>query len=250
MTHVLGGHVQGAELAVELVGVVDHGGEVAEGDELAVVEQAADETGVVVAPLLAVGDHVDTGAQLGIESEADGVVGGLVEDAVVEAAFEVVVHGLEHPAGAGPAPDPHDGEGLDGGSGGGLGEQVRDGDFDQGPGRGRGGWRRGGRLTRGEGTLRHEVAALAARLRPGDELVAGHPTPGGQLDFDRRLGGLDFEQAAGGEGVDVAADEQQEPAAAVEVAAVEAGVGREGVALDGINSVGGTAHGTGSAASR
>ena len=115
VAHLASGHVEGAQLAVELVGVVDHGGQVAEGDELAVVEEATDEAGVVVAALLAIGDDIDAGAALGVEGEAHGVVRGLAEGVVAEAAFEVVVQGLEHPAGSGPAPDAHDRERGDGG---------------------------------------------------------------------------------------------------------------------------------------
>ena len=64
---------------------------------------------LVVAALLPVGDHVDTGAKLGVDREPGGIVSGGLEVLFIEAPFEPVVDCLEHPAGPGPAPDAHDG---------------------------------------------------------------------------------------------------------------------------------------------
>ena len=127
VAHLCGGDVKGAELPLEVVRVVHHGGEVAEGDELAVVEEATDEAGVAVAALLAVGEDAGAGAELGVDGEADGVVGGGLEVGVAEAALEAVVDGLEHPAGPRPAADAHDGQGPDGGRGPRLREHGGDG---------------------------------------------------------------------------------------------------------------------------
>ena len=69
-------------------------------------------------------------------------------------------------------------------------------------------------------------------LGPGDHLVAGHAAPGGKLDLDGGVGGKDLEEAAALHRVDVTADEQEETAAAVEVTAVEAGVGLVYVTFD------------------
>ena len=113
MTYLAGGNVQSAQLLFELVGVVDHCGKVSEGDELAVVEEAAYEASIAVAALLAVGDHIDTGAKLGVDGESGGVVSGGLEVLFVEATFEPVVDSLEHPAGPGPTPDAHDGQRCD-----------------------------------------------------------------------------------------------------------------------------------------
>ena len=79
VANLSGWHVEGAQLLFELVGVVDHSGEVGEWDELAVVEEAAYETGVAVAALLSVGYHVDTGTKLGVDGESGGVVSGGLE---------------------------------------------------------------------------------------------------------------------------------------------------------------------------
>ena len=62
------GHVERPQLALELLRVVHVGQQVGDRDELAVVEPAADEARVVVAPLLAVGDDVDAGARAGPRS--------------------------------------------------------------------------------------------------------------------------------------------------------------------------------------
>ena len=185
VAHLRSGNVEGAELALELVRVVDHGGEVAEGDEEAVVEEAADEAGVAVAALLAVGEDVDAGADLSVDAEADGVVGGGLEVGLIQAALEAVVDGLEHPAGAGPAANAHDGEGRDGGRGLGVRQRFGHGDPDAGVLCAEGDGRlRGRRGAFGQRALADEEAALAAFSRPGDQLVAGQAAPGGQLDLD------------------------------------------------------------------
>ena len=66
--------VEGSELHLELLRVVDHRRQIAEGDELAVVEQAADEARVAVASLLAVRDDVHARAKLGGDAEPRSVI--------------------------------------------------------------------------------------------------------------------------------------------------------------------------------
>ena len=218
------GHVEGAEFPLERVRVVDHGGEIAEGDELGVVEEAADEAGVAVAALLAVGQHVNAGAELGVDAEADGVVGGGLVGGLAQPALEAVVDGLEHPAGAGPAADAHDGEGRDGGRWARRRESVGDGHRHPLVDGGDGDRSLGGGSALGQRALADEEAALDTLACPGDDLVAGEAAPRRQLDLDGGVGGEDLQQATALQRVDMAADEQQQAAAAVEVAAVQADV--------------------------
>ena len=65
--------------------------------------------------------------------------------------------------------------------------------------------------------------------------MLGHAAPGWQLDLNGGVGGKDLEEAAALHRVDVTADEQEETAAAVEVTAVEAGVGLVYVMFDSVH---------------
>ena len=107
-----------------------------------------------------------------------------------------------------------------------MGEGVGDGDLHlELFAYGGGGWEGSCGSTLLEGTLADQEAALSVSLGPGDHLVAGHAAPGGKLDLDGGVGGQDFEEATQFHGVDVAADEQEQAAATVEVTTVEADVG-------------------------
>ena len=77
--------------------------------------------------------------------------------------------------------------------------------------------------------LHDEEAALAVATDDRDQLVAGHPAPGGEVLLDRDLGRGELQQLARPERVDVLADQQEQAVATVEVAAVEPRDGREGV---------------------
>jgi hypothetical protein len=62
MPHFSGRNVERTQLALELGRIVDVGQQIGDRDELAVVEEAADEARVVVAALLAIGEDVDARA--------------------------------------------------------------------------------------------------------------------------------------------------------------------------------------------
>ena len=110
VTDLGGWDVQGAKLLFELIRVVDHRREVAEGNKLAVVQQATHEAGIAVPPLLAIGQHVGAGAELGIDAEAHCVIRRGLKVRVIQLAFHPVVDCLEHPARAGPTADTHYGK--------------------------------------------------------------------------------------------------------------------------------------------
>ena len=147
MAHLGGGHVERSQLGLEHLGIVDQGQQVGERDELAVVEAAAHEARVVVAPLLAVGDDVDARPELGLHGEARRVLGRRLELRVGEPPFHVRVDGLPHPARARPAPHAHDRERRN---------RRRRG------GRGQG----GGNADGDRAALGHEARAAAPRARP------------------------------------------------------------------------------------
>ena len=245
--HLAGGDVQGAQFALEFFRVVHVGEQVGDRNQLAVVQQAADEAGVIVAALFAVGEHVHAGPLLCGHGQTDCVVRGRGELGIRHAAFEMVVERAQQPRRPRPASDAHHGQRGDGRRGLRVREAVGDDDFCNGLGDGRllfsaravlaaaflfAGWR-GVRWCRGLGclgrfcrqggrTFRDEEAVPVSLLDVGYEIIAGQPAPRGQVFDDRRFGGQDFEQLAGRQRVDVLADEQQETVAAVEVAAVEA----------------------------
>ena len=233
VTDLRRGDVQGAELSLELLGVVNHGGQVAQGDELAVVQQAANEAGVAVSALLAVGEDVNASANLGVDGEPRRIVRRGVKLHLLEPALQVVVHGLEHPAGPRPAADAHDGQRRDPGRGSRRRERSRDRNLD--PELLAYGSRRDGASPLHEGPLADEKAALPPAPRPRDQLVAGQAAPGRQLDLDRRVRGQYLQQPSALQGVDVASNQEQQPSTAVQVAAVEADVGLVRVPSDGIH---------------
>ena len=179
------GDVERAELHLELLWVVDHRRQVAEGDELAVVEQAADESGVAVASLLAVGDDVHARAKLGADAEPRRVIRRGLKLRVIEPALEPVVHRLVHPARAGPAADTHDRQRRDLRSRSRRGQRFGYPDLYAKLFAYRPGGRNRHPSALGERTLADEEATPAGGLRPRDQLVAGQPAPGGQLDLDR-----------------------------------------------------------------
>ncbi len=233
-----GGDVERLQLGAELLGVVDERQEIGERDELAVVEPAAHEARVVVTALLAVGDHVDAGPELRVDGQAYGVVGGGLEVGVAQPALHVLVHGREHPARPRPAADAHHGQRADGG--GGRGRRQRGGnDHGDAGARQHGGRRRRPCGRRGRSSaqraLADEEAALAAGLGERHELVAGEPAPRGEIFLDGDLDRAELQQLAGDQRVEVLADQEQEPVAAIQIAAVEADVGGIRMALNGLH---------------
>lgn len=68
MPHLTRGHIERPELALELLWIADIWQEIRDRDQLAVLQQAADEAGIVIAPLLVVGDHVHVSTHLGCDS--------------------------------------------------------------------------------------------------------------------------------------------------------------------------------------
>ena len=93
MAYLAGWDVQGAQLALELFGIIDIRQQVGDGNQLAVVEQPADEAGVVITTLLAVGEYVDAGTLLGGCRQSHGIISGLVKLFGRHAAFEMIVEG-------------------------------------------------------------------------------------------------------------------------------------------------------------
>ena len=93
--------------------------------------------------------------------------------------------GLEHPAGAGPTANTHDGQGRQGGRGLGVRQRFGHSDLDAGVLGAEGDGRQCGRRGAfGQCAFADEEAALAAFSRPGDQLVAGQAAPSGQLNLD------------------------------------------------------------------
>ncbi len=91
MAYLPGGDVERSQLPLELLGVLDVGQQVGDRDQLAVLQQPADEAGVVVPPLLPVGEDVDPGPQLCLDGQAYGVVRRLGELLVADPRLEVLV---------------------------------------------------------------------------------------------------------------------------------------------------------------
>ena len=239
MAYLGGRHVERLHLGLELRRIVHQRQEIGQRDEPAVVEAAAHEAGVVVAPLLAVGHRVDPGAELGLHAEPDRVVGGGFELAVAEPAFQVVVHGLAQPAWPRPAPDARHREGRQGRSR--CGRRKTSGDLDRHrlePENARGSLAAGARAALGQRALAHQEAALPPATHQRDQLVAGHAAPRGEVRLDRDLGGAELEELPALQRIDVLPDQEQETVAAVEVAPVEADVGLVGMALHRIHGNG------------
>ena len=169
--------------AANCSGIVDQRQQVGERDQLAVVEAAADEAGVAVAPLLAVGDHVDAGPHLRVDGQPHRVVGRRLEVVFVEPAFQAIVHGLQHPARPRPAADAHHRQRSDRRRGRGR----RAGDRECGPMRWSAPRRRRGRVRRAcAGALRARPCRrgklrCSALLAHGHQFVAGQAAPGRQI---------------------------------------------------------------------
>ena len=155
-------------------GSVDVRQQVGDRDELAVVQPGADEAGVVVAPLLAVGDDVHPGPLLGGDGQPDGVVGVLLE-LVLRRAGRTAARAApaRSHAGRGQLPTPMT---ANGGS--------RRGRSAGGP-VGRGPTSASVRRAAAVGPptaprLADQVAPHVARPRPRDQLVAGQPAHAGR----------------------------------------------------------------------
>ena len=227
-------HVQRAQFLLEVFGIVDQRQQVGERNELAVVQPAADEAGVAVAALLAVGDHIDFRAQLRVHAQAHGVVGGRLELFLRQPALQAVVHRLHHPAWPWPAADAHHRQRRDRRRGGGLGQSLAEpcrlGGLDAAAAPD---WRRGAcagaeRSARAPLHTRNDVALPPAAATDTSSLPC-ETAPGGQVFLDRDLGRDDLQQATARQRIDVAADQEQQAAAAVQIAPVEGGVGSVGV---------------------
>jgi hypothetical protein len=229
------GHVERAQFLPEVLGVVHQREQVGQGNELAVVQSAADEARIAVAALLTVGDDVHARVQLCGHAQPHCIVGSGLELFLLEAPFHPVVHGLDHPARPRPAPHAHHGQRRDRRSRGGLGQSVaeadRFGSVDQRLCRGRALCESGRSPLRQRSLADQERCRFARCGRHRDQLVAGEAAPGRQVFLHRDLGGQNLQQAAARQRVDVTADEQQQAAAAVQIAAVEADVG--GVSVSG-----------------
>jgi len=224
VAHLARRDVECPEFPLELVRVLHVRKQVGDGHELAVVETGRDEARVVVPALLSVRHHVDPGHELGVERQLGRVVRRGLELRLWQPSIQVFVKGLEHPARPGPAADPHDRQGGDGRHGCRRRERLRDPDRED-RARGHPGAsplriRRDARR-RDELPLGDEEAVPPAPVVFRDQLVPRHPAPGRKVLADRGLGRGDLEQLPREEGVDVLADEEQQPAAAVEIAAVE-----------------------------
>jgi hypothetical protein len=92
-----------------------------------------------------------------------------------------------------------------------------------------------GRTSGNTWSFGYEKASLRAVFRPRHQLVAGEPAPRRQLLVDGDLRRADLEQLARLQRVDVLANEQQQPVAAVEIAAVEGNVGALRMRIDGVH---------------
>ena len=144
------------------------------------------------------------------------------------------MHGTEHPYRSRPTSDAHHGKRRNLRRWGRMWKRIGNRHFNLGPPLSR----CRGRLTSvspGDGALANEKAAPVPNLRPRDQFVAGQPTPRGQFDLHGRVGGEYLQQAARLQRIDVPAYQQQQPAAAVKVAPVEAGVGFVDMLVDGVH---------------
>jgi len=90
----------------------------------------------------------------------------------------------------------------------------------------------------GQLSLADEKAALLAAPDEGHELVAGHPAPGREILLHGDLGGTKFKELAALHRINVLADQEKEPVAAIQIAAVEARVGVELVSVNGLHRSG------------
>ena len=236
MAHLGGGHVERSQLGLEHLGIVDQGQQVGEWDELAIVEAAAHEARVVVAPLLAVGHHVDARPELGLHGEARRVLGRGVELRVGEPPLHVRVDGLPHPARSRPASHAHDGERRNRGRRGGRGQDGRNADGDRAPlGHEAARRRRRALDPLGEPALADQKAPLAPAPDERDQFVPGHAAPGGEILLHRDLRGAKLEKLAARERIDVLADQQEQAIATVEITPVKARVGLQGVPFNGVH---------------
>ena len=95
----------------------------------------------------------------------------------------------------------------------------------------------GGRLrpSRGERALADEKAPLSAPAHERDQLVSRHAAPGGKVLLHGDLRGAELEEPPRLERIDVLPDQQQEPIAAIEVAAVEREFWLEWMLVDGVH---------------
>ena len=227
VTDLRRGDVERAELLLQLGRVVDERQEVGQRDQTAVVEAPADEVRVRVAALLAVGHDVGARPLLGRDGEAHRVVARGVEVGVREASLDVLVDRGDEPARPGPRPDAHRRERGDRRGRGGPGQRRgdRDGRLRKSckPGRasqGGCGCRLGREALR-QGTLAHEERPDARRPRPRHQVVPGQAAPGGEVLLHARVGRGELQEPAAGQRVEVLPDQQEQPAPAVEVSAVE-----------------------------
>ena len=110
-----GGNVERLKLASELLGVLDIGEEVNDGNELAVLQPAADEAGVAIAALFTVGDDVHAGVELRLDDLGNRSVGQRLELGFVETAFQAFMQRVQEPRRPWPASDSHDRERSDAG---------------------------------------------------------------------------------------------------------------------------------------
>jgi hypothetical protein len=232
-------HVQRAHLLLELLRIVDERQQVGERNELAVVETPTHEARVVVATLLTISDDVDAGPKLGVNGQTHGVVAGRLELGFAQAPFEMLVDGLKHPARARPASHAHHRQRGDRRRRRGVGQRRGHGDLGRPVGgrRERRGRRPPSRLALGERALADEETPLLATPHERDEVIAGHPTPGREVFLDRDLRGAELQELAPLQRIDVLPDEEQEPVAAVQIAAVEPDVGLERMTVNGLHRV-------------
>ena len=87
----LGRNVERPQLARELVGMLDVGQQVDDRDELAVLKPAADEARVAVAPLLAIGHHINPGLELRLDHLGHSAVCHGLKLAVIKTPFQAFV---------------------------------------------------------------------------------------------------------------------------------------------------------------
>ena len=102
----LGGDIKRLEFASEFLGMLNIGKKVDDGNELTVLQPAADEAGIAVAPLLAVGHHVHPGLDLRLDDLGDGPVSQRLECRLVETAFKSVMERAQEPLRRGQLPMP------------------------------------------------------------------------------------------------------------------------------------------------
>ena len=163
--------------------------------------RAADEARVVVAPLLAVGDDVDAGAQLRVDGQPDGVVGGRLRTPPRRSRpSRCSCMACSIQRGRGQLPMPMTASGRIGGRRRRRRQRRGDGHRHDRPREHRGRRRRARRRGRGarplSGPLQTRKLRCAPGLRERDQLVAGQPAPGREVLLDRDLGRADLQQLA------------------------------------------------------